>query len=37
MPEGDSKILNFNKAYNPYCACSCKYSCPYLLQRITWM
>lgn len=28
IPEGDSMVLNFNKAYNPYCAYSPKYSCP---------
>ena len=28
IPEGDSIILDFNKAYNPYCAYNKKYSCP---------
>ncbi|WP_373059842.1 DUF1684 domain-containing protein [Zunongwangia sp. H14] len=28
IPEGDSIILDFNKAYNPYCAYSGNYSCP---------
>ena len=28
IPEGDSIILNFNKAYNPYCVYNKKYSCP---------
>lgn len=28
IPEGDSIILDFNKAYNPYCAYNGKYSCP---------
>ena len=28
MPEGDSIFLNFNKAYNPYCAYNGKFSCP---------
>jgi len=28
IPEGDSIFLNFNKAYNPYCAYSGDYSCP---------
>src|SRR5699024_3889860 len=28
IPEGDSIILDFNKAYNPYCAYSPHYSCP---------
>jgi len=27
-PEGNTVILNFNEAYNPYCAYSPKYSCP---------
>ena len=28
IPEGDTTIINFNKAYNPYCAYNHKYSCP---------
>ncbi|MBX2828402.1 MAG: DUF1684 domain-containing protein [Flavobacteriaceae bacterium] len=28
IPEGDSIIIDFNKAYNPYCAYSKDYSCP---------
>lgn len=28
IPEGDQLILNFNLAYNPYCAYNPKYSCP---------
>src|SRR5690606_31966341 len=28
IPQGDSIVLNFNKAYNPYCAYNEKYSCP---------
>ncbi|UKM63512.2 DUF1684 domain-containing protein [Flavobacteriaceae bacterium GSB9] len=28
IPEGDTLILDFNKAYNPYCAYNDKYSCP---------
>lgn len=28
VPEGDSLIIDFNKAYNPYCAYNHKYSCP---------
>ncbi|UII34056.1 DUF1684 domain-containing protein [Fulvivirga ulvae] len=28
IPEADSIILDFNKAYNPYCAYNKKYSCP---------
>lgn len=27
-PEGDSLIIDFNKAYNPYCAYNDRYSCP---------
>ena len=28
IPKGDKIVLNFNKAYNPYCAYNNKYSCP---------
>jgi hypothetical protein len=28
IPKGDSIIIDFNKAYNPYCAYNKKYSCP---------
>jgi uncharacterized protein (DUF1684 family) len=28
IPEGDTIILDFNKAYNPYCAYNSGYSCP---------
>ncbi|MDC8006219.1 DUF1684 domain-containing protein [Aureisphaera galaxeae] len=28
IPEGDRMIIDFNKAYNPYCAYSKNYSCP---------
>ncbi|MBU2996893.1 DUF1684 domain-containing protein [Cellulophaga baltica] len=28
IPDGDSILLDFNKAYNPYCAYNKKYSCP---------
>ncbi|MDG5492556.1 DUF1684 domain-containing protein [Psychroserpens sp. SPM9] len=28
IPEGDSIVIDFNKAYNPYCAYNEKYSCP---------
>lgn len=28
IPEGDTLIIDFNKAYNPYCAYNDKYSCP---------
>ena len=28
IPQSDSLIIDFNKAYNPYCAYNHKYSCP---------
>lgn len=28
IPAGDSIVIDFNKAYNPYCAYNKKYSCP---------
>ena len=28
IPEGDKIIIDFNQAYNPYCAYNHKYSCP---------
>lgn len=28
IPKGDKIIVDFNKAYNPYCAYNHKYSCP---------
>ena len=28
IPKSDTIILDFNKAYNPYCAYNSKYSCP---------
>lgn len=28
IPQGNSMILDFNKAYNPYCAYNSNYSCP---------
>lgn len=28
IPDGDTMIIDFNKAYNPYCAYNEKYSCP---------
>ncbi|RAJ07507.1 DUF1684 domain-containing protein [Arenibacter echinorum] len=28
IPSGDTILLDFNKAYNPYCAYNPKYSCP---------
>ena len=28
IPDGDTLIIDFNKAYNPYCAYNDRYSCP---------
>lgn len=28
IPKGETIVLDFNKAYNPYCAYNSKYSCP---------
>lgn len=28
LPEGNSIVIDFNQAYNPYCAYNDKYSCP---------
>ncbi len=28
IPKGDTIVIDFNKAYNPYCAYKSKYSCP---------
>jgi len=28
MPKGDTMLINFNEAFNPYCAYSGRYSCP---------
>jgi hypothetical protein len=28
IPKGDSLLIDFNKAYNPYCAYNSRYSCP---------
>jgi uncharacterized protein (DUF1684 family) len=28
IPTGNTILLDFNKAYNPYCAYNPKYSCP---------
>jgi uncharacterized protein (DUF1684 family) len=28
IPEGNSMVVDFNLAYNPYCAYNHKYSCP---------
>lgn len=36
IPDGDSIIIDFNKAYNPYCVYNKKYSCP-LVPRQNFM
>ena len=28
LPKGDTMVIDFNTAYNPYCAYNAKYSCP---------
>lgn len=33
IPEGETVVIDFNKAYNPYCAYSDRYSCP-LVPRV---
>jgi uncharacterized protein (DUF1684 family) len=36
IPEGDLIVLDFNKAYNPYCAYNKKYSCP-LVPKVNYI
>lgn len=36
IPEGDEIEIDFNKAYNPYCAYNEKYSCP-IVPRINYL
>lgn len=36
IPEGDSLIIDFNKAYNPYCTYNKKYSCP-IVPRVNYL
>lgn len=36
IPEGDTMVIDFNKAYNPYCAYNDKYSCP-IVPRINYL
>lgn len=36
IPDGDSLIIDFNKAYNPYCAYNKKYSCP-IVPRVNYL
>ncbi|KJD34808.1 hypothetical protein PK35_02075 [Tamlana nanhaiensis] len=36
IPAGDSVTIDFNKAYNPYCAYNDKYSCP-IVPRVNYL
>lgn len=36
IPEGNTLVINFNEAYNPYCAYNDKYSCP-IVPRINYL
>lgn len=36
IPEGDSVVIDFNKAYNPYCTYNKKYSCP-IVPRVNYL
>lgn len=36
IPESDTIIIDFNKAYNPYCAYNEKYSCP-IVPRVNYL
>ena len=36
LPEDDILVINFNEAYNPYCAYSDRYSCP-IVPRINYV
>ncbi|MDT0557120.1 DUF1684 domain-containing protein [Ichthyenterobacterium sp. W332] len=36
IPEGDHLVINFNQAYNPYCAYSDRYSCT-LVPRVNYL
>ncbi|MDH7911220.1 DUF1684 domain-containing protein [Winogradskyella sp. SYSU M77433] len=36
IPEGDEIEIDFNKAYNPYCAYNEKYSCP-IVPRVNYL
>ena len=36
LPEGDTIVIDFNKAYNPYCAYSDRYSCP-IVPRVNYL
>lgn len=36
IPESDEIVIDFNKAYNPYCAYNEKYSCP-IVPRVNYL
>lgn len=36
IPKNDTVIVDFNKAYNPYCVYNTRYSCP-LVPKVNWM
>jgi len=36
LPKGDTIVIDFNKAYNPYCAYSDRYSCP-IVPRVNYL
>ena len=36
IPDGNTMIIDFNKAYNPYCAYNDKYSCP-IVPRVNYL
>ena len=36
IPDSDNVIIDFNKAYNPYCAYNEKYSCP-IVPRVNYL
>jgi uncharacterized protein len=36
IPKGDTIVIDFNKAYNPYCAYNDKYSCP-IVPRVNYI
>ena len=36
VPQGDTLIIDFNRAYNPYCAYNKKYSCP-IVPRVNYI
>ncbi len=36
IPKGDTIVIDFNKAYNPYCAYNEKYSCP-IVPRVNYI